>query len=58
MSNDPDQGTQFSTGGQGWTPLSVRLAAYGESLALERRLKKEEEERAALAEAKEAVGDL
>jgi hypothetical protein len=28
----------------GWTPLSAKLAAYGESLAIERRLKKEEEE--------------
>jgi hypothetical protein len=37
----PDQGT-MSEVVPGWTPLSVRLAAYGESLALERRLKKEE----------------
>lgn len=32
--------------GYGRSPLSAKLAAYGESLALERRLKREEEDRA------------
>jgi hypothetical protein len=46
VSRSPDRATPSSAGHGGWTPLSARLAAYGESLALERRLKKEEEQRA------------
>ena len=30
----------------GWTPLSAKLAAYGESLALEKRLRQQKEEKA------------
>jgi len=38
-------------GSAGWTPLSARLAAYGESLALERKLREQE-----LAEAARMIG--
>jgi hypothetical protein len=43
MANELDDQSHVVTG---HTPLSAKLAAYGESLALERRLKKEEEEKA------------
>ena len=44
---DDDDQTPLSAGliTAGWTPLSAKLAAYGESLAIERKLKQEEEAR-------------
>lgn len=48
-----------SPAGIGRTPLSARLAAYGESLALERRLREQKEEEEALNRAHDsALGDL
>jgi hypothetical protein len=47
MADDPNCAS--GPAGLGWSPLSAKLAAYGESLALERRLKKEEEDRATTA---------
>jgi len=41
------------TGGTGRTPLSAKLAAYGESLALERKLREQKEE-----QERKASGDL
>lgn len=41
----------------GRTPLSAKLAAYGESLAIERRLKKEEEEKEKRGKAGVLVGE-
>ena len=58
LHDDDDPNTQSGgLTGTGWTPLSAKLAAYGESLAIERKLKQAEENKKGLVQVENQNAD-